>query len=161
VVWLGECKIRTLQGQLEMRPMTETTWGPGILELGRFNNALWLRWQWMTWKNNNKPCSGIVIPSSRTELALFRACSKIIVRNNTSTSFWDDQWLQGQAPRQLAPVLNKLAWRKKISVAQACREGRWMRGLQRITTTEEITQFITLWTFINNVQLSDFLSDGS
>jgi hypothetical protein len=27
VVWLGECKIRTLQGQLEMRPMTETTWG--------------------------------------------------------------------------------------------------------------------------------------
>jgi hypothetical protein len=30
-----------------------------------------------------------------------------------------------------------------------------MRGLQWITTTEEITQFVTLWTFINNIQLPD------
>jgi hypothetical protein len=126
VVWLGECKIKTLQGQLETCTAAETTWGLGILELGRFNSALRLRWQWMTWENNNKPWSGIVIPSSSTEPALFRACIKITIRNDTSTSFWDDQWLQGQASRQLAPALHKLAWRKQISMAQACREGRWM-----------------------------------
>jgi hypothetical protein len=67
--------------------------GLGILELGRFNSALRLWWQWMTWENNNKPWSGIVIPSSSTEPALFCACIKITIRNGTSTSFWDDQWL--------------------------------------------------------------------
>jgi hypothetical protein len=97
--------------------------GLGILELGRFNSALRLRWQWMTWENNNKPWSGIVIPSSSTKPALFRACIKITIRNDTSTSFWDNQWLQGKASRQLAPALHKLAWRKQISMAQACREG--------------------------------------
>jgi hypothetical protein len=34
-------------------------------------------------------------------------------------------------------------------------EGKWMKGLQRISMTEEVKQFINLWTMIGQVQLTD------
>jgi hypothetical protein len=112
-------------------------------------------------KQHQKSWSDVVIPSSSTEFALFRACTRVTVRNGASSSFWEDQWLQGQGPRQLAPALYKLAWRKKLPVAQAWREGRWMWGLQRVITTQEINQFVALWSMINNIQLSDNHDDIS
>jgi hypothetical protein len=42
-------------------------------------------------------------------------------------------------------MLHRWAWRKNISVAEGLADGKWMSGLKRITTTEEITQFVSLW----------------
>jgi hypothetical protein len=39
-----------------------------------------------------------------------------------------------------------------ISVVQGCNDRKWMNGLKRITTTEQIDQFICLWTKIQAVQ---------
>jgi hypothetical protein len=38
----------------------------------------------------------------------------------------------------IAPVVYRPAWRKEISVAQDCTDRKWMNGLKRITTTEQI-----------------------
>jgi hypothetical protein len=103
----------------------------------------------------------MVIPSSNIELALFRAFTSIRVWNGNTTSFWNDWWLQGQTPREIAPALFRLAWRKNISVAHACSEGRWMHGLRWIVNTEEISQFVALWSMISGVQLSESHDDIS
>jgi hypothetical protein len=87
-------------------------------------------------------------------MALFKLCTSITVGNGTKTSFWKDRWLQGQAPKDIAPVCFKLAWRKNQIVAVAMADQKWMRGLRRISTAVGIQEFVELWTRLSQVQLS-------
>jgi hypothetical protein len=48
-------------------------------------------------------------------------------------------------PKGIAPELFTLAWRKRLTVAQALSGGRWMKGLRRILTTSQIDQFVHLY----------------
>jgi hypothetical protein len=36
-----------------------------------------------------------------------------------------------------------------------CTEGRWMKGLQRISSTEETDQFVDLWLMVQQTQLTN------
>jgi hypothetical protein len=54
-----------------------------------------------------------------------------------------------------------LATRKKITVAQAMVNGRWKRGLQKITTTSEINQNVRLWSMLRDYQLTDHADEIS
>jgi hypothetical protein len=58
-------------------------------------------------------------------------------------------------PQEVAPSLMRYAWRKNASVANALRDGNRMKGLTRISMMEEVTQFVSLWTMIRQVRLSD------
>lgn len=60
----------------------------------------------------------------------------------------------GKAPNDVAPSAFRLARRKNLTVKEALVDGRWMKGLQRIASTEEIDQFIHLWEMIQTVQLT-------
>jgi hypothetical protein len=40
-------------------------------------------------------------------------------------------------------------------VAQALRGGVWMKGEQRISSLEEVRQFVSLWIMVNNITLTD------
>jgi hypothetical protein len=95
------------------------------------------------------------IPQSRTEDALFRACTAITVGIGQGTKFWLDWWINGQSPKDLAPALYRLTRRKNISVAQGCHARKWLTELQQINTGEEINQLVLLWSLINQVQLSE------
>jgi hypothetical protein len=64
------------------------------------------------------------LATNSTEAELFRACTTISHGNGTHTSFLHDKWLQGQTPKDLAPTLIKLAWRKNVMVAQANTKGK-------------------------------------
>jgi hypothetical protein len=44
---------------------------------------------------------------------------------------------------------------KNLMVAKALQGRKWMQGLQRITSTEEVRQFVALWHKINEIELSD------
>jgi hypothetical protein len=61
----------------------------------------------------------------------------------------------GSSLKEIAPAIYKLAWQKSYTVAQGLEAGRWKQGMQRITTREELTQYITLWTMIGQVQRTD------
>jgi hypothetical protein len=128
--------------------------GLRILHLERFNRALHLHWPWLKWKTPSKPWSQMELTLSPTEMALFRACTSITIGDGTQISFWHDRWLEGKAPKDIAPALLRFAWRKNHSVAQALRDGAWMKGLQRISSTAEVHQFINLWNMVTQVQLS-------
>lgn len=55
----------------------------------------------------------------------------------------------------IAPALYRLAFRKKLTVRVALNSGTWMRGLQRMSSVRELDQFITLWTRIQEVTLTN------
>jgi hypothetical protein len=64
--------------------------GLGVLDLGRFNKAMRLRWQWLKWKNQSKHWSKMPLAQSNTEIKLFRVCTPITVGNGSNTKFWHE-----------------------------------------------------------------------
>jgi hypothetical protein len=128
--------------------------GLGILDLSKFNMALHLRWQWLKWKDPHKSWGNMNIMQNEIEKSLFRACTSISLGNGKKVSFWHDRWWHGECPKDIAPSLYKLAWRKNISVAEGLQDRKWTRGLQRITSTDEINQLVDLWHKISEVNLS-------
>jgi hypothetical protein len=75
--------------------------------------------------------------------------------NGEIAKFWDDRWVEGEAPRDLAPDLFKLAFRKNFTVNGALINGNWMRGLQRLSTAIQLDQFLLLWGEIQNIDHSN------
>ena len=47
-----------------------------------------------------------------------------------------------------------LVWKKNQTVAHSLRQKNWMRGLHRITTSNELYQFIDLWEQLQSIQLT-------
>jgi hypothetical protein len=114
------------------------------LELERFNGALQLRWQWFKWKNPKKPWSKMTVPLSATEVELFRACTNITLGD------WRHHELMARSMATRAGTERdssdnaEIFVEKKHFVAQAVMDRKWMKGLQRISTMEEVRQFVKL-----------------
>jgi hypothetical protein len=64
-------------------------------------------------------------------------------------------WLDGRAPRDIAPHLYSLAWQKGNTVKEDLINQRWTRGLWRMWIAEEMAEFVNLWGLLQDVQLSD------
>ena len=62
------------------------------------------------------------------------------IGDGRKTSFWKSSWLFGRAPMDIAPGLYRLAW---------------TRGLWRMSTVEEMADFVTLWDLVQQVSLND------
>jgi hypothetical protein len=72
----------------------------------------------------------------RLPVDLLASCTSISIGNGEIARFWTDRWLNGQAPKLLAPLCFTLAVRKNLTVKEALVNGRWMRGLQRMSNEE-------------------------
>jgi len=62
--------------------------------------------------------------------------------------------VQGRAPRDLAPNLYKLAWRKNLTVREELQNHNWTRGLWRMSSALEMAEFVMLWNLVQDTQLS-------
>ena len=74
--------------------------------------------------------------------------------NGRTVKFWEPTWLNGQAPRDIAPRLYKLAWRKHLTVQEQMENMKWTRGLWRMTSEEEMIEFVVLWDLVESVELT-------
>jgi hypothetical protein len=83
------------------------------------------------------------------------ACTTITIGDGTNVKSWHDRWIHSQSPMEMAPALYRLARRKNITVAKAMEHGNWMKGLQRISGTEETNQFVALWHRLQSIHLTD------
>ena len=81
------------------------------------------------------------------------------VGNGLKTKFWHHRWLQGSAPKDIAPLCYRLAYRKNFSVAKAMQQNNWMRGIQRMSSDQELGQFVSLWRRLTSVQLNPLDDD--
>jgi hypothetical protein len=85
-----------------------------------------------------------LIEEEKLYMHLFATCTQISLGNGQTANFWKNWWLNRTAPAETAPLLFQMSKRKFISVAQALSNGRWMRGLARISNDEELHQFLSL-----------------
>ena len=142
--------------------------GLGVLDLEMFSRALRLRWLWYEWIDWDRPWIGGLISVNEVDKQLFRACTKVQIGNGAKAKFWESSWLDGKAPRDIAPSLYKLAWRKNLTVMDQLVNQSWTRGLWRMQTVEEMAEFVRLWDLVQGIQLSEaedeiiwkFNSDG-
>ncbi|CAN6171901.1 unnamed protein product [Urochloa humidicola] len=130
--------------------------GLGVMDLELFSRALRLRWLWYQWTEPDRPWVGTEVPCSELDKQLFRASTTVTVGNGQKAKFWESTWLNGQAPRDLAPSLFKLAWRKNRTVREELENDNWTRGLWRMTTSDELAEFVLLWfQLLEDGQLND------
>jgi hypothetical protein len=129
--------------------------GLGMLDFERFSRALRLRWLWFQWTDPTRSWVGTDVTCGEDDKQLFRASTCVTVGNGVVARFWESPWLQGRAPRDIAPNLFRLAWRKNQSVQEDLQDDRWTRGLWRMTTAKEMAKLVLLWSMLQEVQLTD------
>jgi hypothetical protein len=135
--------------------------GLGVPDLDRFGRALRLRWLWQEWVEESKPWIGSELPCSDGDRLLFNSSITITLGDGAKAHFWHHNWLQGEAPRYLAPNLFQLASRKNRTVQHELQNNNWIRSLRgRITSAVHIEEFISLWVRIQDVHLQQGVRDS-
>lgn len=117
--------------------------------------ALCMRWLWFNWSEQQHPWSGMEVPCNEVDKQFFRASTHVTLGDGNKASFWESTWLDGRAPRDIAPNLFKLARPKNRTVRQGLRNDSWTKGLWRMTTADEMADMVQLWNRIGQVQLTD------
>ena len=98
---------------------------------------------------------GSAPPCDEVDKQLFRVSTIVFLGDGNKASFWNCSWLNGLAPRDIAPGLYKLAWRKNRTVKEDITDQQWTRGLWRMDSFELMAQFIVLWDAVQQIQLTD------
>jgi hypothetical protein len=70
--------------------------------------ALRLHWFWQEWGDDPKPWVGTEVPCNDTDHLLINSSTTVTIGNGNKACFWHHNWLEGEAPRYLAPQLFKL-----------------------------------------------------
>jgi hypothetical protein len=156
-LWKGTCDANGASSLVQWPKVKKPkdVGGLGVLDLEFFSTALRLRWLWYQWTEPDRPWVGMDVPCNDVERQLFRISTVVRVGNGIKVRFWDSAWCDGQVPRDLAPNLYRLAWRKNLPLCEELADDKWTRGLWRTTTTEEMAEFVTLWSKVQEVQLTD------
>lgn len=85
------------------------------------------------------------IPCDAIDRDLFNASTIIKVGKGNKTSFWHSNWINGCAPKNIAPSLFIKATRKKITVQKATENNKWISHITPILTLQELNEFILPW----------------
>ncbi|WVZ96648.1 LOW QUALITY PROTEIN: hypothetical protein U9M48_042260, partial [Paspalum notatum var. saurae] len=119
----------------------------GIINLEKSGHALRLRWLWRDWMDDYHSWLGQDAPCDRTDRLLFSASTSVSIGDGKKAKFWHDSWLDGMAPRNLAPHLFDLVARKNKTPLSSME----MAGSTR--NAIEIMEFVSLWAMIQDVHL--------
>jgi hypothetical protein len=94
-------------------------------------------------------------------MEIFYAATTITVGNGLKTPFWFAPWLEGKNPIEVAPLIFASSKRKNWKVAQALHENAWVNKVDfgEDFTFEHLSQFIELWSLIQNFHLNENVED--
>jgi hypothetical protein len=129
--------------------------GLGIKDLDNFSRALRLHWLWHNWDIHDKPWKHLLRITYPTNRKLFFSSTVVQIGDNRNTPFSEARWLQGAAPKDLAPNLYRLARFKHRSVYTELQSLNWIRNLREFHTADLIHEFILLFMAMSEVNLSD------
>ncbi|KAJ1294148.1 hypothetical protein BS78_01G123700 [Paspalum vaginatum] len=111
--------------------------------------------------DEDHPWLGQDAPCDHTDRVLFSASTSVLIGDGKKAKFWHDNWMDGMAPRNLAPHLFELVTRKNKTVAVELIGDGWINLLRgKITCSIEIMEFISLWTRIQDVHLQQDTTDS-
>ena len=100
------------------------------------------------------------LPCKPADRLLFNASTIVTIGNGAKAQLWHNSWLDGEAPRNLAPHLFQLVKRKNRSVQQELQNNKWIRSLQGKITTATQVEFVSLWLRIQNIHLQPDMQDS-
>jgi hypothetical protein len=108
--------------------------GLGVPDLERFGHALRLRWLWQDWTEDSKPWAGIDLPCNDIDRLLFNSSTTVSLGDGAKARFWHNNWLDGEAPRYLAPNLFPTGFQEKQNDAT-------LASQQQLDTLPERTHY--------------------
>lgn len=129
--------------------------GLGLPDLCILGYALRLRWEWKRRAFSDAPWASLPAPIERSVSAMFEASTTFIVGNGSRTRFWTDLWLPEGRHCHFAPVVFQTVprrWRRR-TVRDALQDNQWAWDAVAATTVPFMTQFLRIWTILENVQL--------
>jgi hypothetical protein len=131
-------------------------WGTlGIKDLDKFGRALRLHWLWHSWDECDRSWKNLLRHHDQTDRALFFTSTLITVGNGKNTPFWEAWWLNGMAPKELAPHRFQQARYHYRTVHQELKNFNWIKNIKNINTEETMDEFILLFSVVNDVSLND------
>jgi hypothetical protein len=114
---------------------------------------------WLRWTVKEKAWAGMPLPCDKVDVDLFNASTIVTIGNGKMADFWGSSWIEGQAPKNMAPNLYKKARRKNITVFKALRNNYWIRFCAPFTREEEVREFVSLWHSISSTHNLNDLDD--
>lgn len=129
--------------------------GLGIKDLDKFCRALRLRWLSHNWGQIERPWKMLLKHKDPGDKQLFFASTTIQVGDGRCTPFWEARWLNGQAPKELAPNLYKHAHFKHKTVVKELHNFNWIRNLKEISTDDEMDEFVLLFTALQEITFTN------
>lgn len=88
------------------------------------------------------------------ERQLFFASTEIMVGNGKNTPFWEAKWVNGAAPRDLAPNLYKREKYKYRTVHKEIQNFNWIRNLHNIDSQTLMEEYVLLFSALATVTLT-------
>jgi hypothetical protein len=129
--------------------------GLGIKDIDKFSRALRLRWFWHSWDYADRQWKHLIKFQDPTDKVLFFNSTYIQVGDGRNTPFWEARWLFGTAPKEMAPDLYAKVRFKSRSVHYELNNGRWIRNLGEITSSDLLEQFVMLHMTLSSISLTD------
>jgi hypothetical protein len=97
---------------------------------------------------------GLETPNDEMDRSLFCAATKVTVGDGHKASFWSSSWLDARPPKLIAPLIYEASKRKKRTVHDALVNNTWIVEVAiEGFTIDHMSQFITLWTLLQDVIL--------
>jgi hypothetical protein len=77
----------------------------------------------------------------------------IFIRDGKSTPFWESKWINGVAPKEMAPSLYRKARFKKRSVYKELQNRNWIRNVKGNSLAQQLDEYVMLFIAISSIQL--------
>jgi len=156
-----ERKWRSLSCQLANSVKTKRAWWPWGPRLREIWESAAIALAGQDWTDPTKPWASMDLSCKPADRLLFNASTIITVGDGTKAQLWHRSWLDGEAPKNLAPHLFKLVKRENRMVQQELHNNSWIRLLRgRITTATHLEEFVSLWLRVQNIQLQPGIRDS-
>jgi hypothetical protein len=79
----------------------------------------------------------------------------VLVGDGKSTPLWEARWLNGAAPKDLAPNLFRFSRYKRRSVYKELQGLNWIKNLGDVTTEDMLEEFTMLLMALSPATLND------
>jgi hypothetical protein len=129
--------------------------GLGIKDLDKFGRALRMRWLWYYLDSKARPRKHLLKVTDQVDKQFFFTSTSIQLGDGKLTPFWKANWLNGQAPKDLAPNLFRISRFKTRNIHTELNNHKWISNLAGITSTTELEEFTLLFMAMETVTLTD------
>jgi hypothetical protein len=119
------------------------------------NMALRLRWIWFNWDAEDMRWKYLLKYQDPVDRALFFSSTQVIIGNGRNTPSWEAKWINGVAPRDIAPSLFKSTRFKIRTVQKELQNDNWIKSLPLIDNHCLIDEYVNLALLLSTVSLAE------